>query len=209
MAGEGVFACLGPCSAPHPVVLPRSGVGCMRTGAIVALVTDEPCRATCGACAGAWRESRVASRSSTCHGISSDGTCRTRPIRCPGPAPVRLPGRPPINPPRRASVMTDNDLLPGPMDRNRVERVEDHELRFWTREFRCSTEHLLDGVRSRKAVNVARRHPSSAGHRIALRDARHKPRRGLRRSPGMRVPARSPEALASTGPCRRRKRRGQ
>ncbi len=44
--------------------------------------------------------------------------------------------------------MTYVDLLPGPVDRSRIELVEDHELRFWTREFRCSAEELLNAIES-------------------------------------------------------------
>jgi hypothetical protein len=44
--------------------------------------------------------------------------------------------------------MTDDEYLPGPVDRARVELVEDHELRFWTREFGCSATHLLDAMES-------------------------------------------------------------
>jgi Protein of unknown function (DUF3606) len=44
--------------------------------------------------------------------------------------------------------MTYDDLLPGPVDRSRIELVEDHELRFWTREFRCSAEQLLNAIES-------------------------------------------------------------
>jgi hypothetical protein len=44
--------------------------------------------------------------------------------------------------------MTYDDFLPGPVDRSRIELVEDHELRFWTREFRCSPEQLLNAIES-------------------------------------------------------------
>jgi Protein of unknown function (DUF3606) len=44
--------------------------------------------------------------------------------------------------------MTYDDFLPGPVDRSRIELVEDHELRFWTREFRCSAEQLLNAIES-------------------------------------------------------------
>ena len=47
--------------------------------------------------------------------------------------------------------MKYDDFLPGPVDRNRIELIEDHELRFWTREFGCSAEHLLDAI---EAVGV-------------------------------------------------------
>ena len=47
--------------------------------------------------------------------------------------------------------MTHDDFLPGPVDPNRIELIEDHELRFWTREFGCSAEHLLDAI---EAVGV-------------------------------------------------------
>jgi Protein of unknown function (DUF3606) len=38
--------------------------------------------------------------------------------------------------------------LPEPIDRSRIELVEDHELRFWTRELQCSAEHLLEAIES-------------------------------------------------------------
>jgi Protein of unknown function (DUF3606) len=41
-----------------------------------------------------------------------------------------------------------HDFLHEPMDRSRIELVEDHELRFWTRELHCSAEHLLDAIES-------------------------------------------------------------
>lgn len=44
--------------------------------------------------------------------------------------------------------MTPDEFLPEPMDPSRIELVEDHELRFWTRRFRCSAEHLLDAIES-------------------------------------------------------------
>ena len=47
--------------------------------------------------------------------------------------------------------MTHDDLLPEPLDRNRIELIEDHELRYWTREFGCSASHLLDAI---EAVGV-------------------------------------------------------
>lgn len=47
--------------------------------------------------------------------------------------------------------MTHADLLPEPLDRNRIELIEDHELRYWTREFGCSASHLLDAI---EAVGV-------------------------------------------------------
>ena len=45
--------------------------------------------------------------------------------------------------------MRDNDFLP--VDRRRIELIEDHELRFWMRELACSAEHLLDAI---EAVGV-------------------------------------------------------
>lgn len=44
--------------------------------------------------------------------------------------------------------MTRDEFLPGPLDCNRIELIEDHELRFWTREFGCSAAHLLDAIES-------------------------------------------------------------
>lgn len=44
--------------------------------------------------------------------------------------------------------MTHADFLPEPLDRNRIELIEDHELLFWTREFDCSAAHLLDAIES-------------------------------------------------------------
>ncbi len=60
--------------------------------------------------------------------------------------------------------MTNDDHLPGPVDRARVELVEDHELRFWTREFGCSATHLLDAMES-VGVDAA-----AVGRYLAMRE---------------------------------------
>jgi hypothetical protein len=44
--------------------------------------------------------------------------------------------------------------LPEPIDRSRIELVEDHELRFWTRELQCSAEHLLGHPERHAALNA-------------------------------------------------------
>ena len=44
--------------------------------------------------------------------------------------------------------MSHDDFLPEPIDRSRIELIEGFELRFWTREFRCSAEQLLDAIES-------------------------------------------------------------
>ncbi len=44
--------------------------------------------------------------------------------------------------------MPHADFLPEPLDRNRIELIEDHQLRYWTREFDCSAAHLLDAIES-------------------------------------------------------------
>ena len=61
--------------------------------------------------------------------------------------------------------MTRDDYLPGPVDRNRIELVEDHELKYWTREFRCSAEQLLEAIES---VGIE---ATAVGEFIAIRHA--------------------------------------
>ena len=39
-------------------------------------------------------------------------------------------------------------LPPEPADSSRIELIEDHELRYWTSRFRCSSKHLLDAIES-------------------------------------------------------------
>ena len=66
--------------------------------------------------------------------------------------------------------MTHDDHLPGPVDASRIELVEDHELRYWTREFRCSAKQLLEAIESvgidSAAVGeyIARRRESGAAN---------------------------------------------
>jgi Protein of unknown function (DUF3606) len=60
-------------------------------------------------------------------------------------------------------TMKYDDCLPGPVDRNRIELIEDHELRFWTREFGCSAVDLLNAI---EAVGVD---ADAVGEYIALR----------------------------------------
>ena len=47
--------------------------------------------------------------------------------------------------------MKRHDFLLQPLDRSRIELIEDHELQFWTCELDCSAEHLLDAI---EAVGV-------------------------------------------------------
>ena len=50
-----------------------------------------------------------------------------------------------------------------PADPCRIELVEDEELRFWTRAFGCSAEHLLDAIESVGVEAVA------VGNYLAMR----------------------------------------
>lgn len=47
--------------------------------------------------------------------------------------------------------MNYRDIFLEPLDRSRIELIEDHELQFWTCELDCSAEHLLDAI---EAVGV-------------------------------------------------------
>ena len=60
--------------------------------------------------------------------------------------------------------MNHDDFLPEPVDRSRIELLEDFELRFWTREFRCSAEQLLDAIES---VGID---PSAVAAYLAMRE---------------------------------------
>jgi Protein of unknown function (DUF3606) len=44
--------------------------------------------------------------------------------------------------------MTRDSFVSGPVDRSRIELIEGHELRFWTRELQCSAEQLLEAIES-------------------------------------------------------------
>lgn len=37
-------------------------------------------------------------------------------------------------------------LAPGPVDETRVELTEDDDLRYWTAEFACTAEQLIDAL---------------------------------------------------------------
>jgi hypothetical protein len=60
-------------------------------------------------------------------------------------------------------AMPHDLLLAQPVDRSRIELVEDHGLRFWTRELHCSAEHLLDAI---EAVGAD---PEVVGDYLAMR----------------------------------------
>lgn len=59
--------------------------------------------------------------------------------------------------------MTNDLSLAQPVDRSRIELIEDHGLRFWTRELHCSAEHLLDAI---EAVGAD---PAVVGDYLAMR----------------------------------------
>jgi Protein of unknown function (DUF3606) len=65
--------------------------------------------------------------------------------------------------PHRSNGAMPHDFLTDPIDRSHIQLVEDHELRFWTRELRCSAEHLFDAI---EAVGV---NAAAVGGYLAMR----------------------------------------